>query len=196
MQLNRLFFALWPNDAVRAACHEAARRLRVQLQPGGHASAPERYHLTLLFLGDQVLPRHEAAALQAARAVKAPPFGLPLDQAGSFRNARAVPWWLGARRTPAGLSLLHERLRDALLRADVPVERMRFTPHLTIWRADRALAPTPIPAIEWPVDEFVLIRSRLDRQPVTYEILGRWPLDGAADAPPPPPSSSQLDLGF
>lgn len=195
MQLNRLFFALWPDEAVRRNCHEAARELKVRLHPGGYASAAERYHLTLLFLGDQVSPAHEARALQAARLVQAPPFTLTLDQAGSFRSARKVPWWLGARRPPAELAALHERLRDAMLRADAPVERMRFAPHLTVMRADRPLPPTAIAPIEWRVDDFVLIRSRLDLQPVAYEILGRWPLAGvaASDAVAPPP---QLDLGF
>lgn len=196
MQLNRLFFALWPGDAVRAACADATRELKVRLQPGGYPSAPERYHMTLLFLGDQVQAVQEAAALQAAKALRAAPFTLTLDQAGSFRNPRATPWWLGARKAPDGLTRLHEQLRDVLLRANAPVERMRFTPHLTIYRADRALPTTAIAPIEWAVDEFVLVRSRLDEQPIRYEILGRWPLLGAPEPAVPATPPPQLDLGF
>src|SRR3546814_17509991 len=85
--------------------------------------------------------------------VRMAPFTLSLDQAGSFRNNRNVPWWLGPRKTPPELSRLHDRLRDAMLRTDTPIERMRFAPHLTIMRADCALPPTPIAPIEWCVDE-------------------------------------------
>src|SRR3546814_10788740 len=59
MQLNRLFFALWPSASVRRACHDAARELKVKLQPAGYASVPDRYHITMLFLGDQVSSRSE-----------------------------------------------------------------------------------------------------------------------------------------
>src|SRR3546814_17627663 len=99
MQLNRLFFALWPSASVRRACHDAARELKVKLQPAGYASVPDRYHITMLFLGDQVSSAHEASALQAARLVRMAPFTLSLDQAGSFRNNRNVPWWLGDRKS-------------------------------------------------------------------------------------------------
>lgn len=198
MQLNRLFFALWPDETVRSASREAARQLNLRLQPGGYLSSPERYHLTLLFLGDQVLPQHERAARLAVDALRAAPFDLCFDQAGSFRN-KSIPWWLGPRQVPAGLTRLQERLRESLQRAQVPVDRMRFVPHLTIARdARRVLPVTPIAPIVWPVREFVLIRSHLDRQPVEYEILQRWALEGADDEGPPPPTEPppQLDLGF
>lgn len=199
MQLNRLFFALWPTETVRAQCHDAARQLAVRLQSGGRRSSPELYHLTLLFLGDQVSPQREAAALRAAATVLSPPFTLTLDHAGSFRN-QSIPWWLGTRETPPALHTLHERLREAMLRAAVPPERMKFVPHLTIVRdAAQSLPPTPVAPIDWAVEEFVLIRSRLDLRPAQYEVLGRWPLDPNAPlavpaTPPPPPP--QLDLGF
>lgn len=198
MQLNRLFFALWPPEAIRSPCREVARQLAIRLHPGGRFVSAERYHMTLLFLGDQVPAEREAAALRAAAEVRSPPFHLRLDQAGSFRNNRSLPWWLGSREPQPALTLLYERLREAMLRAGVPPERMKFSPHLTVVRdAQRALPPTPVQAIDWAVEEFVLIRSRLDLQPPTYEILGRWPLDPEAPtAPAPDVARPQLDLGF
>src|SRR3546814_16380923 len=86
MQLNRLFFALWPSASVRRACHDAARELKVKLQPAGYASVPDRYHITMLFLGDQVSSAHEASALQAARLVRMAPFTLSLDQRSEERR--------------------------------------------------------------------------------------------------------------
>ena len=85
-----------------------------------------------------------------------------------------------------------------MLQARVSLERLRFVPHLTIARnAKIVLPPTPIEPIEWAVDEFVLIRSRLDLQPVRYDVIGRWPLQGpSGGAGPASPSGAapQLDL--
>ncbi|TXH06173.1 MAG: RNA 2',3'-cyclic phosphodiesterase [Nevskiaceae bacterium] len=188
---NRLFFALWPDEAARAACAAAARDLKLRMQPDGYLLRPERYHLTLTYLGDAVPPAQEQAALQVARRMSLPPFTLLLDQAGSFRN-REVPWYLAARETPPELTLLHDRLRDELRAAGVAVERMRFAPHLTVVRnASVALPPTRIEPVRWAVNEFVLIRSVLHRQPAVYELLGRWPLDGRM---PAPPSTEQMTL--
>src|SRR3546814_14939731 len=68
------------SDLVRRACHDAARELKVKLQPAGYASVPDRYHITMLFLGDQVSSAHEASALQAARLVRMAPFTLSSDE--------------------------------------------------------------------------------------------------------------------
>lgn len=194
-ELNRLFFALWPGDEVRSACAQAARDLKIRMQPTGYLSAAQRYHMTLLFLGDHVAPDKQAAACQAAASVRAAPFELTLDHAGSFRNNRQIPWWLGAREPPPALQILYEHLREVMTRAGVTPDRMRFVPHLTVLRDPRmALPPTAIRPVVWPVTEFVLIRSHAHRSPLEYELLGRWPLDAKAAAPLPPPSTAQLDL--
>lgn len=188
---NRLFFALWPDEVTRAACAEAARDLRLRMQPDGYLLRPERYHLTLPYLGDHVPPALEAAALKVAQLVSLPPFTLTLDQAGSFRN-RDVPWYLAARETPPELTLLHDHLRDALRAAGVTVEKMRFSPHLTVMRnVSIALPLTQVKPVTWAVKEFVLIRSVLHRQPAEYQVLGRWPLEGVMPSAKP---LAQMDL--
>lgn len=183
-ELNRLFFALWPEDAVRAACAEAARSINLRAQPGGYLLSPDKYHLTLLFLGDFVSAEKQADALRAAEGLRSAPFDLKLDYAGSFRNNSKIPYWLGTRDVPDALPALHRTLRDTMKAGGVTPERMSFTPHLTVLRdAQRPLPDTQIQPIDWPVHEFVLIRSRLDRRPADYEVLGRWPLlEGPAPA--------------
>lgn len=183
-ELNRLFFALWPDDAVRTACAQAARGINLREQPGGYLFSPDKYHVTLLFLGDFVPADKQAAALRAAESLRSAPFDLRLDYAGSFRHNSKIPYWLGAREVPEALPVLHRTLRDTMKAAGVVPERMSFTPHLTILRdAQRPLPDTRIQPIDWPVREFVLIRSRLDRRPADYELLGRWPLlEGPAPA--------------
>lgn len=184
LEPNRLFFALWPDDAVRLAAHSAAKALKVKMQPGGHLAALERYHITLLFLGDFVSEDNQAAAMDAAAGLRAAPFTLTLDQAGSFKSAK-IPWWLGPRQVPDALTRLYRGLYDQMVEAHVVPERMKFAPHLTVLRdAGLALPKTGIEPIQWEIKDFVLVRSRLDLKPVRYDLLGRWPLV-EADAPPP-----------
>ncbi len=189
---NRLFFALWPDDATRGACAEAARQLRLRMQPRGEPSAVACYHLTLLFLGDYVPALAEAAARQAAALVRARPFTLRFDHAGCFRNAQ-VPWWLGSREPPSALQQLHDRLRETMLRAQVPVQPTRFSPHLTVHRnAGAPLPPTLIAPVDWAVCEFVLLRSRRGAGSDDYERLGAWPLDPQAPETLPQPGQMSL----
>lgn len=184
---NRLFFALWPDDITRAACAETARDLKLRMQPDGYLLRPERYHITLPYLGDHVPSAQEAGALRVAQLVSLPPFTLTLDLAGSFKN-REVPWYLAPRETPPQLILLNDHLRDALRAGGVTVERMRFVPHLTVVRnASVVLPPTQVKAVVWEVTEFVLIRSVLHQQPAEYQLLGRWPLNGVWQPEKPPP---------
>ncbi len=186
---NRLFFALAPPPQVRSRAAAVAETLRREHRLGGRLLKPERYHLTLHFLGDFVSADTERAALKAAGTVAAPPFTLRLDRAGSFRNPK-IPVWLGAAETPIALAHLEQMLRNALVH--LPQERQpRFVPHLTVLReAARPLQPTAIEPIDWPVAEFVLIRSILHAYPAQYQTLARYPLRGS----PLPPHPHQGDL--
>ena len=177
VSLHRVFFALWPDDGLRADIERTAATLERDHAPGGRRLKPERDHLTLQFLRDfQPLPPSLIdTARAAADAVRAPAFAMPLDCAGSFRGSNV--WWLGAQAMPAGLQTLWERLGAALLRARVPVKASAsFVPHLTIQRdVRRQLPQTPIAPLSWHVDRFVLIDSQPGRP---YDVVGSWPLSG------------------
>ena len=73
---HRVFFALWPDDATRAAISRATREA-VRLS-GGRPIAKERLHVTVAFLGELT-----AAGLEAARAVP------PIPSRPADRGARA-----------------------------------------------------------------------------------------------------------
>lgn len=173
---HKLFFALWPDDGVRAQAEEQAKALDGRLQPRGRLLNPASYHLTLQFLGGYVaLPQRlvEDATSAAAR-VPAPRFDLVLDQAGSFDNT----WRLGCAVPAAGLLELWHALGDALMHAQVNVRSQDgFTPHVTILRdASARLPSTPIAPVHWYVREFVLVGSQ---PPLPYTIMHRWPLADA-----------------
>jgi 2'-5' RNA ligase len=180
---NRLFFALWPDESVRSACQRAAREILAKTQREGRLTSPESYHLTLLFLGHAVPTEQETAARQAAKAVQASAFRLTLDVASSFPHSAA--WWLGTREPPQALLALRLSLDEQMLNFGVVGDRANFTPHLTVIRARGRLASTPVRPIEWPVSDFVLMRSRLDAQPSVYDVLERWPLRKSATSREP-----------
>ncbi|MGH8171929.1 MAG: RNA 2',3'-cyclic phosphodiesterase [Rhodanobacteraceae bacterium] len=175
---HNLFFALWPSDAVRAAIAAAARQLRSELAPTGRWLAPRRYHMTLHFLGNHAaLPAELVArALAAGDAVNISPFEFALDIAGSFRN-RTIPWWFGSNEAPSELHDVSAALASAFPPQGVEaVGESEFVPHVTVLRDARIpLARRAIAAIDWPVDDFVLVDSRLGADP-DYSILRRWSL--------------------
>lgn len=184
-ELHRLFFALWPHDAVRDGIAAAAAALRQAHAPRGRWINPGRYHLTLQFLGDSDRLREDvaAAAMRAAASVQARPFDLVLDAAGSFRN-RNVPWWLGCVATPPELQALWTALGGALAHAGVRAESGKaLVPHVTVLRdAHAALPRTSIVPVTWTVRDFVLVHSVLGRQSA-YHLLGRWPLSPSLGLP-------------
>lgn len=181
---RRLFFALWPDEALRAQLAERADALIRHRGIIGHPSRPQRYHLTLNFLGDAVPAAVETSVRRAATRIQAPPFTLRLDKAGSFNN-KDIPVWFGCQEPPLELRHLDQRLRSAL--RGLPVDKNPgLKPHLTILRgAEKRLRDETIVPIEWQVQEFVLIDSYLDETPVRYEILERYPLRGGPLQPEP-----------
>ncbi|HVT31852.1 MAG TPA: RNA 2',3'-cyclic phosphodiesterase [Rhodanobacteraceae bacterium] len=175
---RNLFFALCPGEGTRDAIAAQAERLKRGHAPRGRWIKPHRYHLTLHFLGTHAhLPDAlVAAALAAGDEVRASPFEFALDRAGSFAN-RSIPWWLGCARPDAGLAMLHDGIAAALRAGGRRIRNgKRLVAHVTVLRdADRALPPTPIEPISWPVAEFVLIDSLLGEQ-ASHAVLRRWPL--------------------
>ena len=174
---HRLFFALWPDPELRDRIAAVVTQLQRDHPSGGRRLHPDRYHLTLQFLGDfqPLEPSLVDAACRAAGSLQPTAFALALDQAGSFARAGVV--WLGPRQVPGALQQLWDALGDALAAAGVPVQSApAFAPHLTVLRnARKPLSPTPIASLHWPVSEFVLVDSVSGSLP-GYRLLGRWPL--------------------
>ena len=174
---HRLFFALWPDTELRDRIAAVVTQLQRDHPRGGRRLHPDRYHLTLQFLGDfqPLEPSLVDAACRAAGSLQPEAFALALDQAGSFARAGVV--WLGPKLVPAALQQLWDALGDALAAAGVALKSAPvFAPHLTVLRNVREpLPPTPIAPLPWPVHEFVLIDSVSGSEPA-YRLLGRWQL--------------------
>lgn len=173
----RLFFALWPADPVRDALAAAAAPL---LEACRGRRIPQRnYHLTLAFLGGVPAGRLEAVRAAAAT-VEAEAFALSMDCHGHWRGPRVA--WLGCRRSPEAADGLARALWAALEPLGFRPDPRPFRPHLTVLRGCRACDwPGPVAPVPWPVDEFVLVQSKISGSETSfpgprYEVLDRWPL--------------------
>jgi 2'-5' RNA ligase len=165
----RLFFALWPPADTARALAGWARE--AQRETGGRTIDEAKIHLTLAFLGEADPQR----AVQAAQKVRATQHTLPLEQARYWRESNIV--WVGPRETPPALKGLFDSLSLELYREQYILERRPFAAHVTLIRKARAakLLP-PLPALEWPVREFILVRSALSSSGSIYEPLERFAL--------------------
>ncbi len=184
----RLFFALWPPEQVR-------RRLWRSIEPMRHAVdgvrwvPPERYHLTLRFLGDvpAELVEDLVAAAQALEAEK--PFRATLGSVGAFpRRASPRVYWVSVKARP--LPRLGELLDAALLARGFPARKRRFQPHLTVGRArprgstrplqrEQAMLPGPGAAsLAFDVRAIDLVRSELFPTGPRYANIHRVVLSG------------------
>jgi 2'-5' RNA ligase len=167
----RLFFALWPDPATRAAIAALARDVGKEV--GGRAVSADNVHLTLAFLGEQqadILPRLCASAA----AVELSAFRLTLDEVGSWRNTGIA--WLGASETPDALASLHSGITRALTTLGIALDARPFAPHLTLARRITAAVRRRLPQpVVWEVGSFALVSSELDRSGARYRALETWP---------------------
>jgi RNA 2',3'-cyclic 3'-phosphodiesterase len=165
----RIFFAVWPPAGTARALAEWARE--AQRSSGGSVTQEGKIHLTLAFLGDV----DSGKAVDAARSVEGKTHSLPIEQSRYWRDSRIV--WAGPRETPPPLLELFKRLELELYKRDFILERRPFAAHVTLIRKARAAkALPPLPALDWPVREFVLVRSALSPKGSSYEVIERFPL--------------------
>lgn len=165
----RLFFALWPPAETARALGAWANE--VCARTGGRATAAETIHLTLAFLGEA----QPARAVAAARRVHGESFSLPVDAARYWRHNRIV--WAGPAAPPEPLKQIAGELRQQLLREGFALEEREFAAHVTLIRkAGPPDSLPPLPRLDWPVQEFVLVRSASSGGLSRYEILHRSPL--------------------
>ena len=166
----RLFFALWPDDEVRARLERWSRELHALC--GGRTTRPENLHVTLAFLGSveeaRVAEVERAAGEVAPRAVS-----LVLDRPGYWKHNRIA--WAGASVVPPELEALVSELRGALLKSQIRFDAKSFASHVTLLRDARE--PRGMPALEpirWKLDGFALVRSVTLPRGSRYEVLKSW----------------------
>ena len=175
---RRLFFALWPPEAVAGRLHDAAKDAHAAC--GGRLMRRETLHITLAFLGD-VAEAAVATAEAVAAAVSVEPFVLDIDRLALWRHNRIL--WAGCASAPPALLLLADRLGHELRAAGFRLEERPFAAHATLLREAHCPAGVPLLAapIRWEATDYALIESHTATGGSRYEVLRRWPLVAGID---------------
>jgi 2'-5' RNA ligase len=170
---QRLFFALWPDDEVRAALDATGKSLlgkRIKRVPAANL------HLTLAFAGS-VTASVRRCLESSAGAIQLTPFDLTIDQCGHWHRPRIA--WIGPTHTPSGLWSLVGAMRTAFESCGLQAETRPYQPHMTLARKiSRLTNDTPITPVPWSIRSFSLIESVTDPRGVRYQRLVSWALEG------------------
>ena len=166
----RLFIAINLSDAMKDSLINTQNAL-YDLGVRGKYTSEENLHLTLAFIGEY--PNAEPV-LDALSSVTFRPFELSLEGMGRFGDL----WWAGMRDS-APLSALVRRIRRALAENNIPFDKKRFSPHITLIRKASGALPgiTPEPA-SMIVTALSLMRSDRGRNGMIYTELGSVEADG------------------
>ncbi len=189
MNTIRTFIALDIGDDIRRGLAEAQKRLKTI---GARVSwvAPDKMHLTLLFLGDTLeeqVPR--LSAILDGETGKSPPFTLNVAGAGWFGSERSPRvLWAGIPDPPEPLMTLQQRIREEVSRLEYPLEIRPFTPHLTLGRVRGRRNATALTSAlssyknsafgQVTIDRLILFKSVLEPQGSRYEVLHESILKG------------------
>lgn len=168
---QRLFFALWPDAAVR---RKLAGHAASAARHNGRAVAAYNLHLTLVYIGSTG-PEMRDCMIKQADALQCSPFTLSLDRTGFWPRPRVV--WLSASDPPDILNSLYDDLCARLAVCGYERESRPFRPHVTLVRKARHKpAQDVIEPVVWPVDRLCLVESVTDPAGVRYEVIEDWTL--------------------
>lgn len=160
----RLFIAILLSEEMKKALTDVQKAM---LDRGvrGHYSPEENLHLTLAFIGDYP---DAQPVLDALNAVAFRPFALSLEGIGCFGDL----WWAGLKDS-LPLTAVARRVRRALAENEIPFDRKRFAPHITlVRRASRDAAGIRIAPAGMTVQRLSLMRSDRGRNGMLYTELG------------------------
>jgi RNA 2',3'-cyclic 3'-phosphodiesterase len=172
---RRLFFALWPTDAVRALLAAAAKP-----HAGlGRAIDARNLHVTVAFLGaiPQARLDHVVEIARSTQKLTLDgKFMLHLDRLEFWRRSSLVA--LTATRAPPELLKVVDGLRAGLRERGFQLhEHETFRPHVTLVRdVARGPAAAAVTAVQWPVESFALVESQVGQSGSEYSVLDEWPL--------------------
>lgn len=169
--IQRLFFALWPDDAIRSALAAASQNLPIKT---GRHVPPHNLHITLVFLGS-VSSVTRARIEQAAEPISIPAFDLVLDKLGWWPRPQVV--WLGASAIPEPLRELVTGMSEEVRRYGLKLDERPYRPHVTLKRKINRLPELgAVDPITWNVRSFSLVQSQSAPSGVIYQVLRSWDL--------------------
>ncbi len=178
----RLFVAIHIPHAEQLVLHGLQAGLT-----GGRRVAPDLFHITLAFLGDNVTSDEAEDLDDALRRLRGNVPLVQLQGIGHFGHGLPRSIWVGVG--PKGvLDPLHRQITSAARRVGLSVPRRRFVPHVTLARYTQGdpaavddlarIIERPGPAKRQPfqVRAVHLMHSHLGRHGPDYETLASYPL--------------------
>jgi len=178
---KRLFLSIDPPDYVK----ESLALLREDALNGFNWVAPERFHLTLKFIGD-IPGQFQGEIEEAIDPIKVHPFLLPIEGLGSFPpTGKAHAIWAGLSSAHPHLFQLKKRIEDALFGIGIEPEKRIYHPHITIARVNHAADElvrqflkrhSGYGAAPFKVDQFHLMHSEVRHGKRHYSIERTWKL--------------------
>ncbi len=164
----RLFIAIDLDDLIKKKLKDYQNTLR-NCGVTGNYSPEQNLHLTLAFIGEYGDPD---AVLGAMEEVPFKGFCLETEGTGFFSDTL----WAGTVKN-GKLDRLVRDLRRALSDADVPFDRKRFRPHITLVRRvavpeGKAAAIPQLQRMSMDVERISLFRSDRGRHGMVYTEIG------------------------
>jgi len=169
----RLFFALWPDDEVRAQIASVLNQINLD-RGKCRLVKNSNLHLTLHFIGNTSIAEMKCLDLHA-RGFNAEPFEFRLDCSGYFKKPKV--FWIGCQTVPQALFDLHGNLAEQISQCAYKPETRPYSPHMTVARKFTELPGSiPFEPVLWQVDRFVLVGSISVSEGVRYEVVKSYPL--------------------
>ena len=162
----RLFIALQFDDNILDALSDYQDDLRA-LGITGNYTRRENLHITLAFIGEY---SDTDVVLDVMETVRFEPVTIRFDGVGMFRDL----FWVGIKESKA-LTEYVKRLRRALSDGNIPFDRKRFSPHITMFRKFKnphgvALSKAVIPQSR--ISRISLMRSDRGKHGMIYTEIG------------------------
>lgn len=196
---RRLFFALWPDEAMRQAMVQATRK--AARASGGRPVPVGNLHVTLAFLGsvpERRLPElakiaRASVPLPALAAVNAPGSArsFAADRAELMGDRLAITFdrlehWRPAQllcvlpaEPPAPMAALARSLQEQLAAGGFAPDLKPFRPHVTVVRkVSRPGRIDGMHPVVWSFTELALIESRTLPEGASYSVVEALPLCG------------------
>ena len=160
----RLFIAINLSDEMKNSLISAQNTM-YDRGIRGNFTSEENMHLTLAFIGEYP---DAGLVLDALSTVPFTPFDITLEGIGCFCDL----WWVGLKESVPLMSVVR-RIRRALAESEIPFDRKRFSPHITLIRKASGKMPgIQVQPVTMTVSTISLMRSDRGRNGMIYTELG------------------------
>lgn len=182
-----MFFALWPDAALRTTLARATQK--AASTSGGRPVPAQSLHTTLVFLGSvpkrrvpelEAIAGRAAAAFSAGPGVPAAPPQLIFDRIEHWQKAQILCATVGAESADAVAVV--ESLAEALKRETIGTgfapDLKPFRAHVTVAR--KVARPThelDMHEVRWTFTGFALVESHTAAGGAIYSVINSWTLD-------------------